>query len=92
MAKLTQCTDCEREISKKVKSCPSCGAPQTARTSPVTKLLAILIFGSMGIAFIGGGGSSSTGGSSEYTAASNAVPTPRLAARLEQGNVSCEPG
>ena len=76
MAKLLKCRDCEHEISKKAKLCPSCGAPQKTRTSPVTKLLAIIIFGSMGIAiFSGGGGSSSYSGSNSYTASSNAAST-----------------
>ena len=76
MAKLVKCRDCEHEISKKSKSCPSCGAPQKASTSPVTKLLAIIIFGSMGIAiFSGGGGSSSYSGSNSYTTSSDAAST-----------------
>ncbi len=76
MAKLIKCGDCEQEISKKAKSCPSCGAPQKKRTSPVTKLLAIIIFGSMGIAiFSGGGGSSSYSGSNAYTTSSSAAST-----------------
>jgi len=76
MAKLIKCRDCEHEISKKAKSCPNCGAPQKARTSPVTKLLAIIIFGSMGIAiFSGGGGSSSYSGSNSYTTSSNVAST-----------------
>lgn len=74
MAKLTKCGDCEHEISKKAKSCPNCGAPQKARTSPVTKLLAIIIFGSMGIAiFSGGFNTSSNSGSNNYTTSSKAA-------------------
>ena len=74
MAKLIKCRDCEHEISKKAKSCPNCGAPQKARTSPVTKLLAVIIFGAMAIAIFGGGdGSSSYGGSGSYAKASNAA-------------------
>ena len=72
MAKLVECKDCGHEISKKAKSCPGCGAPQKARTNPVTKLLAIIIFGSMGIAiFSGEGGSSSYSGSNSQTTSSN---------------------
>jgi hypothetical protein len=71
MAKLTKCRDCEHEISKRAKSCPSCGAPQKARTSPVTMLLAIIIFGSVGIAIFSAGSSTSSSGSSGYTTSSS---------------------
>ena len=78
MAKLTKCKDCKHEISKKAKSCPSCGSPQKGRTHPVTKLLAIIIFGSMGIAIYGGGsGTPSYGGSKSPTRASNTASGPR---------------
>lgn len=71
MAKLIRCRDCNHELSKKAKSCPSCGAPQKKRTSPVTMLLAIIIIGSTGIAIFGGGsGSSSYSSSNSYTSSS----------------------
>ena len=79
MAKLVNCNDCNHEISKKAKSCPSCGAPQKKRTSPVTKLLAIIIFGSMGIAiFAGGGGTSSNSGSNSYAGSSQSASTKKI--------------
>ena len=76
MAKLIKCRDCEHEISKRAKSCPNCGAPQKKRTSPVTKLLAVIIFGSMAIAIFSGGiGSSSYSGSTTYGSSSSNAST-----------------
>jgi len=69
---------CEHEISKRAKSCPSCGAPQKKRISPVTKLLVIIIFASMGTAIFSG-----AGGTTSYTG-SNAHETPSRAASTSE--------
>ena len=49
MGRLIRCDDCGHEISKNARACPKCGAPQKKRTSPITKLLAYIMFGSLGI-------------------------------------------
>jgi primosomal protein N' len=40
---LIKCTDCGKSISKKAKSCPSCGSPAQKKTSLFTKLIVILL-------------------------------------------------
>lgn len=49
MTRLIKCTDCGHDVSKKAKACPKCGAPLRKKTNPVTKLLAYIMFGSLGI-------------------------------------------
>ena len=42
---LTKCKECEKEISKKAKLCPSCGAPQGSGQYTLVRLTLVLIFG-----------------------------------------------
>ena len=41
MAKLKKCKDCKTEISKKAKTCPSCGAPQGPKHYSLGKLILV---------------------------------------------------
>lgn len=79
MARLIKCRDCDHDISKKAKSCPNCGAPQKKRTHSVTKLLAIIILGSMAVAIFSGGDGSSTASGSKTYASSKTTSTARAA-------------
>lgn len=93
MAKLIKCRDCDHEISKKAKSCPSCGAPQKKRTSPVTKLLAVIIFGATGIVlFAGGGGSSSYNASNDYSRPSQSGSTAKSKPKSNREMFLASPG
>lgn len=47
MKKLVECKDCGQMMSKRASACPACGAPAKKRTSPVTKLLAVILLGPM---------------------------------------------
>ena len=42
---LTNCKECENEISKKAKECPSCGAPQGPKQYSIGKLIVIVGLG-----------------------------------------------
>ena len=43
MAKLTNCSECNQEISPKAKSCPSCGHPVKPKTSGCLKIFVFLM-------------------------------------------------
>lgn len=42
---MTTCRECKAEISEKAKTCPSCGAPNKARTSFITYLVLVIFAG-----------------------------------------------
>ena len=42
---MTTCKDCGNEISKKAKSCPSCGAPRGPKQYSLGKLIVLVVFG-----------------------------------------------
>ena len=52
MGRLIKCRDCGHDISKNAAACPQCGAAPKKKTSPVTKLLAYIMVGFVGILFI----------------------------------------
>lgn len=85
MANLVKCRDCEHEISKNAKSCPSCGAPQRKRTHPITMVFGVLIIGSMAIGIFSGAGSSSYSNSNAAT-----VPKPAQSSGLSGANTFCK--
>lgn len=64
---LIKCKECKHEISKKAKTCPSCGAKNKAKTS----VLAWLVLGFIVLAVIGGMGNGDR--SSSSSSSKNAV-------------------
>lgn len=57
MAKLVKCRDCEHEVSKSAKTCPSCGVakPAQQQTSALTGLISIGLIVWAGSALLGDG-------------------------------------
>lgn len=55
MSKLIKCTDCDKEISKRAKSCPGCGA-KNPRSGFWVKALLIIFFTPVLISVLLGGG------------------------------------
>lgn len=50
---LTKCTECKKDISKKAKLCPSCGAPMKQKTSGCAMLVAALLLFFVGVGIWG---------------------------------------
>ena len=72
MGKLKACSDCGKEISKKAKTCPHCGAKNKKKGRLLGFIIVVVIIGIIaGVA----GGSGGGGSSSSTKAASTPPPT-----------------
>ncbi|MCC5786151.1 MAG: zinc ribbon domain-containing protein [Phycisphaerales bacterium] len=49
---LRRCKECGKEVSSKARACVGCGAPTKRQSSPLAKLVAWMLIGSVGLAII----------------------------------------